>query len=287
MALGWFVDPPDRGDTPRTMALNVHVTGVSGLIGDVVYAHLAAQPDRYTVTGSGRRYEGSSRVAEGRPLSCPPDRFRLADLADLEAMERAFEGAEVVVHMGAIPDPSAPIEIIVPSNVVGGYNALEACKRQGVRRIVYASTVMTNWGYRFDEPYKAISEGRFHDVPDGFRRVTHRDPVRPTEPYSASKVWGEGMCRAYADGHGLSCLCLRIGGVNDRDVPEGADGGALWCSQRDVATVAELAVNAPEDLRFDIFYALSTSRYRWLDADHAREVLGFEPADRAEDHLTG
>ena len=28
------------------MALNVHVTGVSGLIGDVVYAHLAEQPDQ-------------------------------------------------------------------------------------------------------------------------------------------------------------------------------------------------------------------------------------------------
>ena len=73
MALVSFVDPSGRGDTPRTMALNVHVTGVSGLIGDVVYAHLAAQPDRYTVTGSGRRYESSSRVAQGRPLSCPPE----------------------------------------------------------------------------------------------------------------------------------------------------------------------------------------------------------------------
>ena len=285
MAVMWFVEPPGRGDTPRSMALNVHVTGVRGLIGDVVYAHLAAQPDRYTVTGSGRRYEGSSRVAAGLPLSCPPERFRRADLADLEAMERAFEGAEVVVHMGAIPDPSAPLEVIVPSNVIGGYNALEACRRQGVRRIVYASTVMTDWGYQFDEPYKAISEGRFDEVPDDFRRVTHLDPPRPTEPYSASKVWGEGLCRAYADGHGLSCLCLRIGGVNHDDKPGGADGGAMWCSQRDVATVAELAINAPPVLRFDIFYALSNNRYRWLDADHTRDVLGFEPADRAEDAL--
>jgi nucleoside-diphosphate-sugar epimerase len=267
------------------MPLKVHVTGVTGLIGDVVYAHLAAQPDRYTVTGSGRRFEGSSRVAAGRPLSCPPERFRRADLADLEAMERAFEGAEVVVHMGAIPDPSAPLEVIVPSNVVGGYNALEACRRQGVRRIVYASTVMTDWGYQFDEPYKAIREARFDAVPADFHRVTHRDAARPTEPYSASKVWGEGLCRAYADGHGLSCLCLRIGGVNKADAPQGAAGSAMWCSQRDVATVVELAVNAPTELSFDVFYALSGNRYRWLDAEHTRAVLGFEPADRAEDRL--
>ena len=97
-------------------------------------------------------------MAPGRALSCPPERFTQADLSDLAAVERAFAGAEVVVHMGAVPDPSAPFEAIVNSNVVGGYNALEACRRQGVRRIVYASTVMTDWGYQFDEPYKAIRE---------------------------------------------------------------------------------------------------------------------------------
>lgn len=266
------------------MALRVHVTGVSGLIGDVVYRHLAAQPDRYYVTGSGRRYDASARVAPGRTLACPPERFTRADLADPDALERAFAGAEVVVHMGAIPDPAAPIDVIVLSNVTGAYNALEACRRQGVRRIVYASTVMTDWGYQFDEPYKAIGEGRFDDVPDGFRRITHLDPTRPTEPYSASKVWGEGLCRAYADGHGISCLCLRIGGVNAEDAPSAA-GGALWCSQRDIAAVTELAVNAPAELRFGIFYGVSDNRYRWLDAEHTRRVLGFQPADRAEDAI--
>ena len=266
-----------------SVPLQVHVTGVSGLIGDVVYAHLAAQPERYTVTGSGRRYDPSLRVAPGRPLSCPEERFTRADLADLAALERAFAGAEVVVHLGAIADPAAPLEAIVQSNVVGGCNALEACRRQGVRRIVYASTIMTNWGYQFDEPYKAIREGRYGDVPDDFHRVSHRDPVRPTEPYSASKVWGEGLCRAYADGHGLSCLCLRIGGVGHRDVPPGGGSMATWCSQRDVATVAELTVTAPPELRFDIFYALSANRYRWVDAEHTRAVLGFTPADCAED----
>ena len=144
---------------------------------------------------------------------------------------------------------------------------------------------MTDWGYQFEEPYKAIREARFEAVPADFHRVTHRDAARPTEPYSASKVWGEGLCRAYADGHGLSCLCLRIGGVNKADAPQGAAGSALWCSQRDVATVTELAVDAPPEMRFDIFYAVSGNRYRWLDTEHTRAVLGFEPADRAEDRL--
>lgn len=37
--------------------------------------------------------------------------------------------------------------------------------------------------------------------------------------------------------------------------------------QRDVATVTELAVAAPPNLRFDIFYAVSANRYRWLDSE--------------------
>ena len=264
------------------MALKVHVTGVTGLIGDVVYAHLAAQPERYEVTGSGRRYEPSERVADGHELSCPQDRFTRADLTDLGALEQAFAGAEVVVHMGAIPDPAAPFDDILRSNVVGSYNALEACRRQGVRRILYASTVMTDWGYQFDEPYKAIREARFDGVPADFQRITHRDAVRPTEPYSASKVWGEGLCRAYADGHGLSCLCLRIGGVNADDAPRGTAGAALWCSHRDIATAVELAVTAPIDLRFDIFYVISANPHRWIDAEHTRNALGFSPRDRSD-----
>ncbi len=88
-----------------------------------------------------------------------------------------------------------------------------------------------------------------------------------------------------ADGHGLSCLCLRIAGVVHDDAPQNSAAGAPWCSQRDVATVTELAVNAPPELRFDIFYAVSANRYRWLDSEHTRAVLGFSPADRAEDRL--
>ena len=90
----------------------------------------------------------------------------------LEAMERAFEGAEVVVPHGRDP----PIRrrrwrSSSPSNVIGGYNALEACRRQGVRRIVYASTVMTDWGYQFDEPYKG-------DQRRALRRGARRLPPR-------------------------------------------------------------------------------------------------------------
>ena len=263
----------------------VLVTGVYGLIAGVVYEHLAKSPDQYEAYGLARRRASSDRVAEGKVVDVPDNRFFLVDMADLDAVQQAFSGMDVVVHLAANPNPDARWEDILNSNMIGAYNAFEACKQAGAPRIVYASSVMASWGYQHDEPYKSIKEGRFDAVPNGFPKVRHTDPPRPTEPYSASKVWGEALARTYADVHGLSCLCMRIGWVNAPDKPTDLSSGAFWCSQRDIVQLTELCINAPETLKFDIFYGLSECRYRWADIDHARDVLGYAPQDRAEDRL--
>jgi nucleoside-diphosphate-sugar epimerase len=267
------------------MAKKVMVTGVYGLIAGAVFERLHEQPDKYEVYGLARRRVSSDRVAAARVVQVPDERFFLADMADLDAVCKAFEGMDTVVHMAANPDPGASWEAILQSNMIGGYNAFEACRQLGVRRIVYASSIMTSWGNQLDEPYLAIKEGRFEDVPDGFRIIKHTDPVRPTEPYSASKVWGEALARTYSDVHGLSCLCLRIGWVNAEDKPTGLEDGAFWCSQRDIVELVALSIEAPVEMKFDIFYGLSQCQYRWADIDHARNVLGYAPQDRAEDRL--
>lgn len=263
----------------------VLITGVYGLIAGAVYRHFQAQPARYDVHALARRREASRRVHDHRPLGIPDEKFHLADLTDMDAIRQAAEGVEVVVQMAADPDPGARWKSTLSSNVIGVYNVFEACRQAGVKRVVFASSVMTSWGHQLDEPYKAIQESRFEDVPDDIPIVTHLDPVRPTEPYSASKVWGEALARVYADVHGLSCVCLRIGWVNSVDRPHLPHYVAVWCSQRDIVDLVERAVQAPEDLRFDIFYGVSNNRYRWVDIDHPREVLGWVPQDSAEDRL--
>jgi len=113
--------------------------------------------------------------------------------------------------------------------------------------------------------------------------MTHLHPPRPTEAYSASKVWGEAMARMYAERHKLSCICIRIGWVNAENRPWQADLAAGWCSHRDIAQLVTRCVDAPDDLRFDIFYGVSDNRYRWVDIDHAHEVVGYAPQDRHVD----
>jgi nucleoside-diphosphate-sugar epimerase len=262
----------------------VLVTGVYGLVAGEVYKGLQGQ-GQYDVYGLARRRQPSDRVAEGEGVEVPEDRFFLADLSDFDAVRQAVEGVDVVVHMGANPDPDAPWEAILQSNMIGAYNTFEACRQAGVKRVVYASSTMVNWCYQFDEPYKAIRECRFEDVPDPIPIVTHEDPPRPSEPYSASKVWGEALARTYCDSHGMSCICLRIGWVNKEDRSYDRSLDAVWCSQRDILQLVERCVSAPEALRFDIFYGMSDNKYRWVDIEHAREMVGYVPQDRAEDRI--
>ena len=262
------------------------VTGVYGLIAGAVYRHLQTQPEQYDVYGLARRSQPSERAPQGEELEIPDDKFILVDLANYNAVEKAIEGMDVVVQLAADPRPDASWESLLGSNIVGPRNVLEAAHRAGIERVVFASSIMVSWGYQQEDPYKAISDGRFDDVDiDELHTVTHEWPHRPTGLYPATKIWGEALARYYADVHKMSVPCLRIGWVNAEDHPHDERGGASWCSQRDVVQLVQRTIEGPEDLLFDIFYGVSNNLWRWVDIDHPREVLGYIPEDSAEEKL--
>ena len=267
------------------MAKKVLVTGVYGLIAGAVYRELQAR-DEYEVYALARRQVPSERAPQGTRLDIPQDRLVLADLSDLDAVEKAVQGMDVVVQMAADPRPEASWESLLNSNIIGVRNLFEASIRAGVPRVVYASSIMVSWGYQLDEPYKALSEGRFDDLKgEEIHTVTHEWPQRPTGLYPATKVWGEALARYASDVQGLSVICLRIGWVNADDTPQKQESGAVWCSQRDVVQLVERSIEAPADMRFDIFYGVSNNRWRWVDLEHARLSLGYIPKDSAEEVL--
>ena len=264
-------------------AKRVLITGTSGLIAGGVYRRLSAMPDQYDVYALSRRRQASERSGEEASPEIPDDRFFLADMSNLDEVTKAFGGMDVVVHLEADPRPDATWDHLLTSNIIGARNAFEAAVRTGVKRVIYASSIMVSWGYQLDDPYKALSEGRFEDLArKEVHTVTHEWPPRPTGLYPATKVWGEALARYTADVHGVSSICLRIGWVNAEDHPHRPESGAVWSSQRDVVQLIEKSINAPDDVRFDIFYGVSNNKYRWVDIDHAREILGYIPQDSAE-----
>ena len=117
----------------------------------------------------------------------------VASLADRDAVRRAVDGVDAVVHLAAragIPDSVADPLGTFDVNVVGLLAVLDAARLAGVRRFVFASS------------NAAAGEGS--------ALGSDRDGQHPTSPYGASKLAGEAYCQAYASTYGLPACALRF-----------------------------------------------------------------------------
>jgi len=244
----------------------VLVTGMSGLIGEAVRRRLEG---RWTL-----------RALNRRPV--PGVETHRADIGDLDAIAPAFRDVDAVVHLAANVQANPPWEAILRDNVVGTYNVFEAARRAGVKRVVYASSGATVSNIERDEPYTALTAGRYDDVQE-WPVLTHESPTRPHGLYGCSKIWGEALARHFADTTSMSMICLRIGHVSAEDRPVKPREFSVWCSRRDIAQMVERCLTAPGSLRFDVFFVTSDNKWGYRDIEHARAVVGYAPEDRAED----
>ena len=258
----------------------VLITGVYGLVGSAIYRRLLKSPEKYEVYGMARRAVPSERVSDVQTLQIPESHFLLSDLSDLKALTQDFEGMDTVVHMAADPNTEAPWDSVLKNNIEAGYHMFEAAKRAGVRRVVCASTIQVSTGhFRNREPYKSIWEENYRQVPDSIEPLKTTERPWPINLYAASKVFAETLARVYSSSSDLSCLCLRIGAVNAEDEITESRLQSIFCSQNDVARLTEACIQAPDTLKFDIFYGMSQNKYLWTDIENAASHVGYIPAD--------
>jgi uronate dehydrogenase len=189
------------------------------------------------------------------------EEFIKADLADLAAVERICAGMDGVIHLGAssVEDQWEPV---LNNNIIGGYNLFEAARRQGVGRIVFATTNHVVGFYRRQ------------------RTIDHTVPPRPDSRYGVSKAFGEALGRMYADKYGLRVLNIRIGNVDAR--PADRRRLSIWISPRDLVQLMRIGLEHP-DIHFEVVYGVSDNARAWYDNRNAVR-LGYAPADRAEDY---
>ncbi|MCI0438355.1 MAG: NAD(P)-dependent oxidoreductase [Chloroflexi bacterium] len=244
----------------------VLITGMSGLIGGLLRRRLESVGG-YELTALNRRPLEGVRCFQ-------------ADIADLEAIKPAFQGQDVVVHLAAYLG-GQDFEGQLRGNVVGAYNVYEAARQAGVKRVVFASSGNAIRGFELVPPYSHIAAGEYDKVPPDFPKITH-EMVRPSEIYGAAKVWGEALGRHFSDAHGLSALCVRIGSVSRQNRPRSTREFAIYLSHDDVASFLHSCIEAPDDLKYDIFMATSNNRWSYRDLSHAKDVLGWEPKDSAD-----
>ena len=206
-----------------------------------------------------------------------------ADMADLNAIRPAFEDIDVVVDLAAVPQMDIPWDVVRQNNLPATWNALEAARLAGVRRVIFASSNHVTGMYENDHPYSAIVAGRYQGLdPESIPRITTDMPIRPDGPYGIGKALGEAVGRYYSDRFGLSVLCIRIGTLNREGRPMDARQFATLLSHRDLVGLVTRCVEAPDQLGFGIFYGVSNNRWRFWDTGNSRSALGFEPRDDAE-----
>lgn len=168
------------------MDSTVLITGGAGFIG----SHLArALASRHM----GVRVLDDFSIGRREYLDGVDHELIEANLADPIAVGEAVAGVEAVVHLAAragIPDSvSDPIGTFA-ANVDQTVRLLDAARRAGVRRFVFASS--------------NAAAGN-HKPP-----ADEADLPHPVSPYGASKLAGEAYCQAYAATYGLAACALRF-----------------------------------------------------------------------------
>lgn len=246
----------------------VLITGVTGLIGEILINELK---DDYELTGLARRSMTNIQHFRG-------------DISDLQSILPAFEGQDAVVHLAADSNQNGAWNSVLPNNLLGTYNTLEACRVNGIKRVVFASSNHTTGMYERDIPYSQIIDGRYDQVSVWpIPKITHKSDIRPDGYYGVSKAYGEALSRYYSEEHAISIICLRIGSVVAWDNPtHSIRHYATWQSHRDLTQQVRKSLEAKESIRFDIFYGVSNNKWRFWDIDHARNIIGYQSLDNAE-----
>ena len=120
-------------------------------------------------------------------------RFVEGDIRNETAIDAAVAGTDVVFHLAASVGNKRSIDHPIDDsdiNVLGTLKVLEACRRRGVRKLVFSS-----------------SAGIFGELKSLPIREDH--PAEPDSPYGASKLAAEKLCLVYAKLHRMECACLR------------------------------------------------------------------------------
>ena len=213
--------------------MNIVVTGGSGNVGRYVVRELL---EHHEVTILDRRRPETQDVA-----------FVQGDVLNVDDCRSALEGAEVVVHLAAIPHPmNDPGEVVMHVNVMGTYNVHQAASEVGVRRVVQASSD-SSYGFVFRE----------RDMLPAYLPLDEEHPQKPQDPYGLSKVIGEEIGRSFTRKCGLETVFMRICFVwfpqhaesyraltEDPGQRKWMNGLWLYNDARDVARAFRLAVEA-------------------------------------------
>ncbi len=162
------------------------ITGGAGFIGTNLSERLIADGHRVLV---------ADNLCAGKKERLPENvEFHELDINNTDALASVLKGVDIVVHLAALPRVQFSIEHPFEAqhaNIDGTLSVLEAARRAGVKRIVYAAS--------------SSAYGDQEVMP-----LTETLPAQPKSPYGLHKYVGEMMMRLWNELHGIETVSLRF-----------------------------------------------------------------------------
>lgn len=224
------------------------LTGAAGRLGSYLREPLAQLAGELVSTDIiddiGKLYDGESYIK--------------ADLASLDDMLDVLKGADMVIHMGAYAD-EGPFEKLLGPNVVGAYNVWESAYRNGLKRVIYGSSIHAVGMHPKNE----------------FIGVDARH--RPDTFYGLAKCFAEDLGSLYWDKRGLESVHMRI--LSCAQVTSARALGS-WLSYDDLVQLVQRCIETPVT-GFSIIYGVSDNDRVPVDNSKA-SFIGYRPKDNAE-----
>lgn len=230
------------------------VTGCAGWLGSNLIPALEA---------AGHEVLGVDVIATDRPGNA------VRDLCENGALTDLMEGIDTVVHTAAI-HPWKPYTDTqyLDNNIKPTFHVLKTAVAQGVRRVVYTSSIAaTGYARTLDE------------LP-----LVESAPARPDDLYGSTKWFGEVFCQSFSRRHDIETVCMRPPGFMPRPQLElGRLLLGMFAHVSDVVSAHVAAVSATMPSRCEAFWCTNALPYTAADA----AALRSEPAAVVERYWPG
>lgn len=233
----------------------VVVFGGAGFIGSNLVDELLTQGHEVTVLDNFS--EGKASNLE-RWRNEPRLEVVRGDIRDFDLCRRVADHKEWAFHLAAMsriqPSITDPLDAF-SANYMGTANVLEACRRGGVKRVVYSAS--------------SSAYGLVNPIPN-----VEDMPTDCLNPYSLSKKGGEELCKLYNDLYGLSTCALRYFNVyGPRHQEEGSYATVIAIFRRQKRMGQDLTIVGDGEQRRDFTFVGDVVRANVLAAMN-REATG-------------